>query len=130
MSVVKFIAGVALGSAFLAAPAFAEEGPFTQAQLDMGKQEYNTHCRTCHSKDGNGALGPALHGEPWKAQFGGGSVGDMRTWIYQNMPQTAPGSLTDAQLDPIVSYILSLNGYTPGQTAMSADAGKSVTIPK
>lgn len=113
-----------------AAPAFAAEGPFTQAQVDKGKEEYNTHCRTCHAKDGAGALGPALHGDVFKARFGGQSVADVRDWIHANMPQTAPGSLKDEQLQPIMSYILSLNGFTPGQKELTADTGKDVMIEK
>ena len=60
MSVRKVLAGLALGSALIAGPAMAAEGPYTQAQLDKGKQEYNGNCRQCHAKEGAGALGPAL----------------------------------------------------------------------
>lgn len=130
MSLKKLVVGVAFGSALVVSSAYAAEGPFTQDQLTRGLTEYNTHCRTCHAKDGKGALGPALYGEPFKTRFGGGSVSDLRSWVHANMPQTAPGSLKDEQLDPLIAYILSLNGYTPGQTPMSADAGKSVTIEK
>lgn len=124
------LAAVAFSVAAFAGSASAAEGPFTQAQLDAGSSQYNTHCRTCHAAKGKGALGPALFGDTFKARFGGQSVSDVATWIHANMPQTAPGSLTDDQLYPIVAYILSLNGYTPGQTALSADSGKSVNIDK
>lgn len=127
---IGLIAGVVGATLFAISAATADEGPFTQAQLDKGKSEYNTHCRTCHAKDGAGALGPALHGDTFKARFGGQSVGDIRAWVHDNMPQTAPGSLSDEQLDPLMAYILSLNGYTPGQTAMSADSAKAVQFPK
>lgn len=130
MSLKKVAVGVVFGSALVVSSAYAAEGPFTQDQLTKGLTEYNTHCRTCHAKDGKGALGPALKGDVFKARFGGQSVSDVRTWVHANMPQTAPGSLKDEQLDPLIAYILSLNGYTPGATAMSADAGKDVKIEK
>lgn len=114
-------AGVMLGPTL----ALGAEGPFTQAQLDAGDMQYNNHCRECHAKDGAGALGPKLSGDQFKQMFGGQPVANLRDWIYQNMPQNAPGTLPDAELDPIVAYVLSLNGYTPGQTAMSADAAKT-----
>jgi mono/diheme cytochrome c family protein len=131
MSVRKIIIGLAVSSAFAAAPALADqEGPYTQAQLDKGKTEYNTHCRTCHAANGKGALGPALFGDPFKARFAGQSMADVRQWIHENMPQTAPGSLTDDQLNVLMAYVLSLNGYKPGQTEMSPDSAKSVTVEK
>jgi mono/diheme cytochrome c family protein len=123
-------AGLAAGTALIAGPALAAEGPFNQAQLDKGKSEYNTHCRTCHAANGKGALGPALSGDVFKGRFGGQSVTDVRTWIHENMPQTAPKSLKDEQLDPIMAYILSLNGFTPGQKELTAETGKDVKIEK
>ncbi|HVI29867.1 cytochrome c [Hansschlegelia sp.] len=130
MSVKTIVAGLFVGSALFAAPAFAGEGPFTDAQVKKGLTEYNTHCRTCHAKDGNGALGPALHGDTFKGRFGGQSWADIRNWIHENMPQTAPGTLSDDQLNVLTAYIMTLNGYTAGQTEMSPDAAKSVTLEK
>lgn len=124
------ITAAVFGCALLAGPALADEGPFTQAQLDKGSSEYNTHCRTCHAAKGKGALGPALTGDVFKKRFGGQSVSDLANWIHGNMPQTAPGSLTDEQLYPIVSYILSLNGYTPGQADLTKDSGAAVKLPQ
>jgi mono/diheme cytochrome c family protein len=128
MRIHGLIAAIAFGAAAFAGAANAAEGPFTADQLNKGKSEYNTHCRTCHAANGKGALGPALQGDTFKGRFGGQNFADIATWIHQNMPQTAPGSLTDEQLYPIVSYIMSLNGFTPGQTALSADTAKTVTL--
>lgn len=126
----KRFAIAAAGLFMMAGSALAAEGPFTQAQLDKGAGEYNTHCRTCHAGKGKGALGPALVGDQFKGRFGGQSVGDLATWIHDNMPQTAPGSLKDEQLYPIVAYILSLNEFTPGQAELTKDNAKGVNIPK
>lgn len=130
MKLEKILAGFVIAAGFAAGSASAAEGPFNAAQLETGKKEYNTHCRTCHGANGKGALGPALFGDPFKKRFGGQTVTDVRTWTYENMPQTAPKSLTDAQLDPIIAYILSLNGFTPGQAELTAESGKSVQIPQ
>lgn len=123
-------ATVAAGLALAAGAASADEGPFTQDQLTKGKSEYNTHCRTCHAKDGKGALGPALQGEVFKGRWGGQTAADVRAYVYEYMPQTAPKSLKDEQLDPLMAYILSLNGYTPGSTAFSAESGATLKIPE
>ena len=130
MSVKTIVAGLFVGSALFAAPALAGEGPFTADQVKKVLTEYNTHCRTCHAKDGKGALGPALHGDTFKGRFGGQSWADIRTWIHDNMPQTAPGTLSDDQLNVLTAYTMSLNGYTPGQTELSADTAKTVTLEK
>ena len=124
----RAFAGLAIAAALFASPAFAAEGPFTEAQLKKGQSEYNPHCRTCHAKAGSGALGPALVGDTFKSHFGGQTAADVRAWIFEFMPQTAPKSLKDEQLDPLLAYILSLNGYTPGATELSAETAKSVTI--
>lgn len=126
MSVKTMFAGFALGTALMAGPAMAVEGPFTQAQVDAGKVTYNNKCRECHAKDGAGALGPALHGDQFKQMFGGQPIANMRDWIHDNMPQNAPGSLADADLNVLVSLILSWNGYTPGSAELSADSVKTV----
>lgn len=129
-NVVLFAAGSAIAAALALPAAAAGEPAFTQAQLDKGKSEYNTHCRTCHAANGKGALGPALHGDVFKARFGGGTATDARTWIHDYMPQTAPGSLKDEQLDPIMAFILSLNGYTAGDKEFTAESGKAINIEK
>lgn len=110
-------------------PAGAAEGPFNQAQLDKGKSEYNTHCRTCHAANGKGALGPALAGDEFKKKWGGKPISELRTYVYEQMPQTAPKSLKDEQLDPVMAYILSLNGATPGSKELTKEAA-SAEFPK
>lgn len=129
MTIKTVLAGLAMGAVMAAAPAFAAEGPFNQAQLDKGKSEYNTHCRTCHAANGKGALGPALAGDEFKKKYGGKPIAELRTYIYEQMPQTAPKSLKDEQLDPIVAYILSINGATPGQKELTKDTA-SAEFPK
>lgn len=113
----KKLVVAAFGASLLTSPAFA----FTQEQLDKGKSEYNTHCRTCHAANGKGALGPALAGEPHMKKWGGKSSSELRTYIHENMPQTAPKSLKDEQLDVLMAYILNLNGAKPDDKPYSKD---------
>ena len=113
----KTLAVMAFGASVLASPAFA----FTQDQLDKGKTEYNTHCRTCHAANGKGALGPALAGDAHMKKWGGKPSGELRDWIYENMPQTAPKTLKDDQLDVLMAYILQINGAAPSDKPYSKD---------
>ncbi|MGA0532921.1 c-type cytochrome [Hansschlegelia sp. KR7-227] len=121
MSVRGLLTGLCLGSALIAVPATAADGPFTQAQADGGKVVFNNHCAQCHRPNLKGGLGPALIGDPFKAKWGGQPVANLRDWIHANMPQNAPGSLPDDQLNPIVAYILSKNGVTAGQAELTKD---------
>ncbi len=130
MRLSNLTAGLGFVMLLAGGPVQAADGPFTQQQVDKGKSEYNTHCRTCHAANGKGALGPALQGDSFKARFGGQKVADIRQWIWENMPQTAPKSLKDEQLDPLMAYILSLNGFTPGQQELTKDSAASVEFPK
>ncbi len=41
--------------------------------------------------------------------------------IQTQMPETAPGSLTDEETVGLVAYILRMNGFEPGETELSAD---------
>ncbi len=109
MNFTRPLLAAAFGASVFAGPAFA----FTQEQVDKGKSEYNTHCRTCHAANGKGALGPALAGDKAKEKWGGKPSAEFRTFTYENMPQTAPKSLKDDQLDVLTAYVLSLNGATP-----------------
>lgn len=129
MKLDKIVAGAFVAAGLAAAPAMAAEGPYNQAQLDKGKSEYNTHCRTCHAANGKGALGPALAGDAFKQKYAGKPIAELRTYVYEQMPQTAPKSLKDEQLDPIMAFILSLNGTTPGQKELTKDTA-SAEFPK
>lgn len=45
------------------------------------------------------------------------------------MPQNAPGSLPDDQIDPITAWILTKNGVQPGDKPLSKDSA-SAQFPK
>ena len=110
--------------------AWADSGPFTKQQAEDGHVKFNNLCATCHRPDLSGAMGPPLVGDKFKAHWGGKSLADLRSWIHDNMPKTAPHSMTDDKLDPIVAYIMSKNGDQPTDKPLSADSAKSGQVPK
>ena len=116
------IAGVSL--------AWAETAPFTQQQAEDGHVKFNNLCAQCHRPDLSGALGPALTGDQFKKKWGGKSIAELRDFINQNMPKTAPHSLTPDKLDPIVAWIIAKNGDQPNNQPMSADSAKTAKVPK
>jgi S-disulfanyl-L-cysteine oxidoreductase SoxD len=123
------LAGVALGTLWMSTAALADNGPFTQQQADDGHTKFNNHCAQCHKPDLTGALGPSLVDDKFKAKFAGKPVTELRDFVYENMPQTAPKSLPDEQLNPIVAWILSKNGVKPGDKPLSKETA-SAQFPK
>jgi mono/diheme cytochrome c family protein len=123
------VAASAFASALLAGSASAADGPFTQEQAADGKTRYNNQCATCHRPNLKGGQGPALIGDDFKNKWAGKPVAELRDYTQRTMPPTAPGSLPDDQIDPIIAFILSENGVAPGQTALSKDSA-SAEFPK
>jgi mono/diheme cytochrome c family protein len=129
MGVKTLALAAALGSAMISTAALAEAGPFTQQQADDGKTKYNNHCATCHRPNLQGGQGPALTGDAFKGKWGGKPVTELRDYIHKTMPPTAPNSLPDDQLDPIMAFILSKNGAQPGDKPLSKESA-SAQFPK
>lgn len=130
MRVKTIYAGFALTSLMITSVAFAATGPFTAKQAEDGHVKFNNHCATCHGPKLDGALGPNLHDDKFKSHFAGKPVKDLRQFVWENMPQTAPKSLPDDQLNPIIAYILSKNGVQPGDKELSKDTAESGQFPK
>ena len=116
----------ALASGFV----WADSAPFTKQQADDGHVKFNNLCAQCHRPDLSGAMGPALTGDQFKAKWGGKSIAELRDFIHENMPKTAPHTLTDDKLDPIVAWIIAKNGDQPTDKPLNAETAKTGTIPK
>ncbi|MGW5958497.1 cytochrome c [Methylorubrum populi] len=109
-----------------ATAALAADGPFTKEQAENGHLQFNNHCAECHRPDLTGALGPSLINPAFKQKWAGKPIADLRDWIQANMPASAPGTLKEDQLDPIVAWILMKNGVQPGSTALSKTTASAV----
>lgn len=94
---------------------------FTAAQAAAGKTAYNGNCAVCHGSSlTNGTFGTPLGGEYFKTTWGGRSVGALYDKSQKTMPPAAPGSLPGETYANIVAYILELNGFKAGATALPA----------
>ena len=116
----KFVAlvissAVVAVSAVLAqhAPATAAAGsvPFSAAQVAQGDKAYTQNCASCHGANLKGISGPALIGKT--SGIAQQSVVEVYEYVSQQMPMTAPGSLSKAQYVSIVAYLLHENGHKP-----------------
>lgn len=102
---------------------------FTEAQAEEGKSIYEAKCSFCHAPDLTGRAGPALKGKFFASPTHKYKVGDIFTIVAQNMPATAPGSLTQEEYAKIMAFILQQNGYPAGQQELTFDAAKSSKTP-
>lgn len=94
---------------------------YSATQAAAGSKDYATNCSSCHGANLEGGVGPALSGATLNtlAKNTHLSVGDMYTFISQQMPLNAPASLKPDQYVAIVSYILKYNGFPAGSKALT-----------
>ena len=71
-------------------------------------------CAACHDPKLTGGVGPALAGKEFVGTWKGKTVGDLFAKIKNEMPLTAPGTLTPQQAADIVAFVLSSNHYAAG----------------
>lgn len=113
----------------LAWPVFAQEsasgrtvldGAYSEAQARRGADVYQTSCGKCH--EGADVDGPPLSGDPFIDRWREDTLASLFGFIKANMPQDAPGKLTDAAYRDIVAYLLQANMYPAGNQELTAGA--------
>lgn len=80
---------------------------FTAEQAERGRDEFSATCGECH------AIGD-FRGETFRYEWRRRTAWAFFRSITETMPEDAPGSLTDQQYVDVVAYVLSLNGFEPG----------------
>ena len=76
-----------------------------------------------------GGAGPALIGQGFAAAGAGSTISSVFSTVAQQMPESAPGSLTHTQYEDVMAYILKANGYPAGGTALGYTDSLSSTVP-
>src|SRR5580698_6772759 len=112
-------AAVVLGAA-LGSVAFGQSaaGPFTQAQVDAGRQAFADNCAACHNGDLSGTNdAPQLAGSAFIGAWKGRTTEALYDKISKTMPAGRGGSLDETTYANIVAYVLRANGATPGAIA-------------
>jgi mono/diheme cytochrome c family protein len=110
-----------------AGPAEAGAVPqYTAAQAAAGKTAFDADCAVCHGNTmTNGTMAPPLAGEAFRALWAGRSVRALYD-SSKTMPPANPGSLPDAMYASIVAYVLQMNGYAAGETALTTVQGTTL----
>ena len=95
---------------------------FTAEQVDTGRASYQHNCQDCHGTTlDNGEFGgPALKGGFFRQKWEAAGVGGIFGYMQATMPLDRPGQLSAETYAALTAFILSNNGYEPGNKALPA----------
>ncbi|MDI7275422.1 MAG: cytochrome c [Anaerolineae bacterium] len=113
----------AIGSLFVAAVTALA---YTSAQAEAGQQVFTTICAGCHGAALEGGVGPALLGPAFRTVWANAAA--LLSYVSQNMPLGAPGSLTREQYQHVVAYLLRRNGISPGREPLGEEAAARIAL--
>ena len=102
------------------------DGVYTEAQASRGATAFGQSCAGCHSLAGQGKS--VLSGDPFWKSFSQKTVGDLLDYVSANMPNGAPGSLTESTYRDIVAVMLKSNDFPAGTTALERNSIAGVRI--
>jgi mono/diheme cytochrome c family protein len=99
---------------------------YTATQAAAGKTAFDADCAVCHGNTlRNGTMGPPLAGEAFNAVWAGRLVRELLD-SAKTMPPANPGSLPDQAYASIIAYVLQVNGYAAGETALTTGDGTTL----
>ena len=97
------------------------DGVYTEAQAAQGETVYVSHCVDCHGPDFAGReQAPALAGLGFLDKWNGATVRKLLEAVEQ-MPPDQPKTLTPQQYVDVLAFVLSVNGFPAGPTALATD---------
>ncbi len=91
----------------------------------MGAKTYAQKCAVCHGANLTGNTGPALAGK--SSGIAQQTLVEVYEYVSQQMPMSAPGTLSKAQDVSIVAYLLEKNGRRPGTHPLTPKVADSDT---
>jgi S-disulfanyl-L-cysteine oxidoreductase SoxD len=98
-------------------------GIYTTDQATEGESFYRARCASCHGASLEGSAdAPPLSGHDFRGDWNWGNMADLFEKIQYTMPANRPGALTDGQVAEVLSYILKVNRFPAGSSALSPDA--------
>lgn len=109
ITVIFFLLLISLGTTSVAQQRNISKGVYTEAQAILGKEDYDTNCKTCHAMKFYRDIWFAWEERPL-----------MNFWyiLVSEMPSDNPGSLSNDEYTNIVAYILSDLGFPAGDAPL------------
>lgn len=99
------------------------DGIYTEEQQERGQTAYENSCALCHGATLRGSPGgPGIAGNRFAAMWRDRSVGELLSYVQQNMPIGQAGSLPADTYADIVAYMFSVNEYPAGEVPLPSDA--------
>lgn len=99
------------------------DGVYSKEQANRGQKTFNAQCARCHGETLlGGENSPPLVDREFLDKWNGEPVGALVELTRKTMPSDGPGKLSRRQCTDIAAYILSANGFPPGQTELDSDA--------
>lgn len=102
---------------------------YTAAQARSGQRVYEDKCASCHGKQEQGLVGPALKGPIFASPKANYTVRDIFLFLSVNMPAYAPGSLSPGQYVDVMSFLLQQNGFPAGTVRLTATTASTSAVP-
>ncbi len=107
---------------------------FTAEQVESGRAAYLHNCQDCHGTTlDNGEFGgPVLKGSYFRSHWAAGSVAALFSFTKARMPPDRPGGLSPQTYVDLTAFILSHNGYAPGDKELPSelDALQNMSLKK
>ncbi len=96
-------------------------GAYTREQAANGQFVYVEHCLKCHGAYLEGGAGPKLQGARFGASIATGKMTarSLYAFVHDAMPLDAPRSLSEEQYLNVFAFLLSKNGYAPGDAPLT-----------
>jgi len=85
--------------------------PYTMAQVSAGSAVYARYCLSCHGAKLQGVAAPALTGPGFA--HANLDVAQIYAVVAQQMPLTAPGSLSKSEYAAVMAYVLAYDCIKP-----------------
>jgi mono/diheme cytochrome c family protein len=92
----------------------AADGVYSEEQANRGEETFLDVCANCHSNS-------EFRGENFAFKWEGQTVRDLYRLVRTTMPIDSPGRLSEQQYIEVIAYLLKLNRYPAGETALGTD---------
>lgn len=89
---------------------------YTKVQAEQGRQIFDQKCVACHGENLQGMAAPSVAGNDFlqTAKRNGWTLAMIRYLVVNNMPLSAPSSLSPDQYASVLAYLLASNCYPAG----------------